>query len=165
MSLEFLVSIVEKSLLEAMKGDPNVEVLRTMVKSLGLIADLVPPLKLTPTILQNISSTLSICVIKSEIRCEERIQKADTYSLNEEEQGKADANQVKEEDLWWQIADTIGECVRGHAIAGFVETFLALVQIPETSTTSQFTNCSGKGFRATDRLTRRNRPSAYSLTL
>lgn len=126
-----LSNFVMPHLLEAMKGEPDVEVLVSMVNSLGAISSLVSPPVFTPEILQNICSALSMCVIESEMRYLERVQLADADDWDEEEQEDADADQAKEEDLLVTIGDCVGNLIKGHSSAGFIEAFSSAVQIPE----------------------------------
>lgn len=128
-----LSKYVMPHLLEAMKGEPDVDVLVAMVSSLEQIALEVKAPVFNPDILKGICSACSMCVIESEMRYMERIQVADADEWDEEEQEDADAEQAKEEDLLVHIGDALGACVRNHSSAGFIEAFSAAVQIPDTA--------------------------------
>lgn len=129
-----LANFIVPSLLEAIKGEPDVEVLVSMVESLGTIAQLVNPPILTPEMQTSICQAISMTVIESEARYMERIRMAAADDWDEEEQEDADVQQAKEEDLLVRIGDCLSDCVKNHSSAGFITAFsrpIPLSQTPE----------------------------------
>lgn len=118
-----LANFIVPSLLEAIKGEPDVEVLVNMVESLGTIATLVGPPILNTDIQTTICQAISMTVIESEARYMQRIHMADADDWDEEEQEDADVQQAKEEDLLIRVGDCLGALIKNHSSAGFIAAF------------------------------------------
>lgn len=118
-----LTGYIMPQLLDAMKGEPDVEVLVSMVESLAQISALVPPPVLTQETQVDICSVLSMMILDSEARNMERVQTAEQDDWDEQEQEDSDIQQVKEEELLSRIGDCVGALIKTHSSAGFVTVF------------------------------------------
>lgn len=126
-----LVQYMVPQLLDAIKGEPDVEVLVHMIEALGHVAELVGPPAFNQSILNEIAKVLSIMVLESEARNAERAEMAEQDDWDEEEQEDAEEEEAKEEELLARVGDAIGALLRLHANAGFMASFVARMPIAE----------------------------------
>lgn len=118
-----LVNFMMPQLLDAIKGEPDVEVLVSMIEALGQIAALVSPPTLSQKTQSEIAQALSMMVLESEARNLERRQMAEQYDWDEEEQEEVEVEQAKEEELLSRIGNALGSMLRVHSSAGFITAF------------------------------------------
>ena len=110
-------------LIDAIKGEPDVEVLVHMVQALGRIAELVVAPGLSPDLMVPAAQALSTVLLESEARNIEREQLAEQEEWDEEAQEDAEGDEQKEEELLEKAATTTGALLKNHSKSGFVQAF------------------------------------------
>lgn len=118
-----LVQYVLPHLVEAIKGEPDVEVLVNLVESLSAIAGMVVPPAIPDVLMPTIAQALSMVLLESEARNLEREQIAEQEDWDEEAQEEAEADEAKEEELVSKVTGATGSLMRNHSSNGFVEAF------------------------------------------
>lgn len=129
-----VVSIVQfmlPQLLEAIKGEPDVEVLVHMVESLSQIAGMVSPIAIPSQMMPIVAQAISMVLLESEARNIEREQMAEQEDWDEEAQEDAEVEEAKEEELVSRIASATGAFLRMHSSNGFVEAFKTPYELSE----------------------------------
>lgn len=134
-----LVAFILPDLLEAIKNEPDVEVLVTMVEALLQIADCVPSGVITREMQQQVAAVLVMATIESEQRNSERLATAEEDQWDDEEKEEAEIEGQKEEELLSRIGDTFGSMLRVHTPSGFMEFFKTPVNVmPDQHPVSPF---------------------------
>lgn len=128
-----LVQFMMPQLLDAIKGEPDVEVLVHMVDALGEVGGLVHAPAFPQELMNSASQAISMILLESEARNIEREQQAEQEDWDEEAQEDAEAEEQKEEELLSRIASATGTLLRMHASAGFVQAFKTPYKLSEGS--------------------------------
>lgn len=128
-----LVQYMLPELLEAIKGEPDVDVLVHMVESLAQIAGMVGPPTIMTQLMPSAAQAISMILLESEARNLEREQMAEQEDWDEEAQEDAEAEESKEEELVSRVASATGALLRMHSSNGFVEAFKTAYELTESS--------------------------------
>lgn len=128
-----LVQYIMPQLLDAIKGEPDVEVLVHMVDALAQVAGLVGPPAIPQELMNSAAQAISMILLESEARNIERDQQAEQEDWDEEAQEDAEVEEVKEEELLSRIAAATGALLRMHSSAGFVQAFKTPQKLSEGS--------------------------------
>jgi importin-5 len=124
---------------EAIKNEPDVEVLVSMVESLCQIADVVPVGVIPAPMQSSIGEVLLVATMESDQRNAERMATAEEDQWDDEEKEEAEVEGQKEEELLARIGDAYGAMLRVHSTAGFMTVFTAPVVVQEEQSISPFT--------------------------
>lgn len=120
-----LVEYIVPNLLEALKNEPDIDVLVTMVESLLQIVDVAPAGVFSAQMQKDIAQVLVIAALESDQRNAERLATAEEDQWDDEEREEAEAEGQKEEELLSRIGDTYGAMFRVHSASGFMSAFMA----------------------------------------
>jgi importin-5 len=131
-----LVAFIMPSLLDAMKNEPDIEVLVPMVEGLLQIADSVPAGVIPIEMQRDIAATLVLVTAESDSRNAERRTMAEEDQWDDEEREEAEMEGQKEEELLSRIGDTYGAMLRVHTANGFMSVFLAPIEASQASVTA-----------------------------
>ena len=131
-----VVSIVQfmlPQLLDAIKGEPDVEVLVHMIDALAQIAGLVGPPAIPREMMVTAAQAISMVLLESDARNNEREQLAEQEEWDEEAQEDVEVEEAKEEELLSRVATATGAFLRMHSAAGFVQAFNSSYELSEGS--------------------------------
>lgn len=128
-----LVQYMMPQLLDAIKGEPDVEVLVHMVDALAQVAGMIGPPAIPQELMTSAATAISLILLESEARNIERDQQAEQEDWDEEAQEEAEVEEVKEEELLSRIATATGALLRMHSNAGFVHAFKTPSKLSEGS--------------------------------
>lgn len=128
-----LVQYMMPQLLDAIRGEPDVEVLVHMVDALAQVSGMVSAHSIPTDLLNTASQTISMIMLESEARSMERDQQAAQEDWDEEAHEDAEIEEVKEEELLSRIATATGALLRVHSSAGFVHAFQTPQNITDSS--------------------------------
>ena len=118
-----LVQFMLPRLLDAIRGEVDVEVLVQMVDALAQVVELVGPPAIPQELMASCTQSISVVLLESEVRNMERDQRAEQEEWDEEAQEDAEADEGKEEDLISRVAAATGAFFRMHSCSGFVAAF------------------------------------------
>lgn len=132
-----LVDYVLPHLLDALKNEPDIDVLVTMVESVLQIADIVPSGTISPELQRTVSEVLMLAALESDQRNAERLATAEEDQWDDEEREEAEIEGQKEEELLSRIADAYGAMFRVHASAGYMAAFMASYSVTSNGSEQQ----------------------------
>lgn len=118
-----LVRFIMPQLLDAIKGEPDVDVLSSMCDTLTSIVGLVGPPVIAADLMPGAAQALSMLLIESEARNLERQQMAEQEDWDDEAEEEAKVEEAKEEELVSRVASATGAFLRMHGNNGFMEAF------------------------------------------
>lgn len=118
-----MVQYMLPPLIDAIKGEPDVEVLVHMVDALGQIGGLVAAPAIPQELMLPAAEAISTVLLESEARNIEREQQAEQEDWDEEAQEDAEVEEAKEEELLQRAANATGAFLKMHSGAGFVQAF------------------------------------------
>jgi importin-5 len=124
-----LVNFIMPGLLEASRGEPDIDVLVTMVEAILQIADIVPAGLISPELQRSVAETLVLVTVESEQRDAEREEIANHDQWDEEEREEAELDGQKEAELLSRVGDAFGAMLRVHSSSGFMSAFMATYTI------------------------------------
>ena len=107
-----LVNYMMPQLLDAIKGEPDVDVLSTMVETLTTIVGMVGPPVISAELMPAAAQTLSMLLLESEARHLEREQMPEQEYCDEEGQEDAEVEEAKVEQLVSRVASANGALLR-----------------------------------------------------
>ena len=105
-----LVNYMMPQLLDAIKGEPDVDVLSTMVETLTTIVGMVGPPVISAELMPAAAQALSMLLLESKARHLEREQIPEQEDWDEEGQEDAEVEEAKEEQLVSRVASATGHC-------------------------------------------------------
>lgn len=118
-----IINYMLPMLLEAIRGEPDVEVLLVMIEALAQVAGLVAAPAIPREMMAPAAQAISLVLLESEARNMEREQEAAQDEWDDEAQEDAEEDEAKEEGLISGIASATGSFLRMHASNGFVQAF------------------------------------------
>lgn len=124
-----LVGFIMPGLLEGLKGEPDIDVLVTMVEAVLQIGDIVPAGIIGNDMQHAIAETLVFITLESDQRIQEREETADQDQWDDEEREEMELEGQKEEELLSRVGDAFGAMLRNHSSAGFMTAFTATYSI------------------------------------
>lgn len=116
-----LVQFVVPKLIEAVQGEPEVDVLIALLEAFTSIGRHTKGGMLTPEMLVQCAGALFIIIQESCTRTKERWTIADEQEWDEEERQEVLAEEKKESDILAGASDIMGELVRHHGSHGFID--------------------------------------------
>ncbi|CAN8065208.1 unnamed protein product [Agarophyton chilense] len=126
-----IISYALPKLLDAIRGEPDVEVLVHMVDSLGQIGSIVGPPAIPRNMMVPVAKAISMVLLESEARNMERRRLAEQEEWDEEAKEEAAAEEAKEEELLSRVTNASNSFLRVHGSQGFVEAFTSPHEISE----------------------------------
>lgn len=124
-----LIAFILPALLDACRGEPDIDVLVTMVEAILQIADIVPGGLIPLELQRSIAETLVLVTVESDQRDAEREEIAQHDQWDEEEREEAELDGQKESELLSQVGDAFGAMLRVHTTSGFMSAFMATYSI------------------------------------
>eukprot|EP00179_Madagascaria_erythrocladioides_P010064 CAMPEP_0198324830 /NCGR_PEP_ID=MMETSP1450-20131203/12744_1 /TAXON_ID=753684 ORGANISM="Madagascaria erythrocladiodes, Strain CCMP3234" /NCGR_SAMPLE_ID=MMETSP1450 /ASSEMBLY_ACC=CAM_ASM_001115 /LENGTH=668 /DNA_ID=CAMNT_0044028663 /DNA_START=1 /DNA_END=2007 /DNA_ORIENTATION=- len=118
-----LVDFMLPKLIEAARGEPDIEVAVVMLESMADVVDLLSPGMLVPATLSVLVDMVLEMVTDREMRTQERNQEAMENGWDEEEVEQAAAEAEKDDELLSRMSDLVGALLRTHASHGFLTAF------------------------------------------
>ncbi|KAI0566660.1 Importin beta [Gracilaria domingensis] len=128
-----IINFALPQLLDAIRGEPDVDVLVHMLDSLGQIGGIVGPPAISRETMIPVAKAISIVLLESEARNMERRRIAEQEEWDEEANEEAAAEEAKEEELLSRVVTATNAFLRVHGNHGFVEAFTNTHELSEGS--------------------------------
>ena len=126
------VQFVLPQLLDAIKTEPELEVLVHMVDALAQIVTTVGPPAIPAEIMPNVVQSIALLLLESEARNMDRERLADQEDWDEEAHEDAEADEAREE-LLSKMTAAVSGFLRNYAHHGFVQAFKTPYELGEES--------------------------------